>query len=155
MSAPVPLCRYIFPNGVRCDCAARSGFQFCRHHTPDALQRRTVPLDPPPPPRPRPPAPVSARPFSSLSHWRAVRRFIERAPGSQLQLVVDQLMIGLERGLISHRSAGALLHEIQKRRRFLSVEAILFRARELDPASFDLTDAQIADHVREIFSCCR
>lgn len=142
----IPLCHHIFPNRTRCRAAARAGFRYCRHHTPEAIERRRLaglPPEPPPPPPPPPPRFAPPIGFSSRRHWRIMRRAIAQAPASQFQLIIHQLMIGLERNLISHRCAGALLHEVQKRRRCLRLEAELLRARSLAPDPTKFTEEGI------------
>ena len=153
MSAPVLLCRYTYPNGAPCRAIARSSFQFCRHHTPEAIRRHRLAFSlaeehssSSPAPNPQPPLLVAPRPFSTVAHWRAVRGWIAQAPASEFPVIIEQIMRGLGRNLISHRCAGALLNQIQKRRQYLRLEALILRARELRPGL--LTD----EHVEAVLS---
>ena len=145
MLSSVPLCNFILDNGSRCHCAATTGKPFCRHHSPEALADRRARVAAQSARRQASAPSPSARIFSRRSHWRRYHKRIGNASPAEFLTIIQDLMDGLQRGLLSHRCAGRLLHEVQQRRQVVAIQYSCARVRQLAGHAIHFTDQEWKD----------
>jgi hypothetical protein len=107
-------CSYTFPDGRSCRSLARRHTSLCRHHTAQALEERADRARRAEPPLPDTSVPPPRSEFTSF--WRGYHRVIRRSDESEFDEILVDLMDALDRGDISDRSAGRLLHTLVQRR---------------------------------------
>ncbi len=113
-------CSYILPSERPCRSLALRNRSLCRHHTAPALEeraQRALRATPPPPDFDSPPLPNEYKSF-----WRGYHGAIRNSDESQFDEILADLMDALDKGVISDRSAGRLLHTLVLRRRQLHQE---------------------------------
>lgn len=135
------ICRFALDNGDRCQAPARRNRPFCRHHDPE-------PYDPSPFGLSRTALPKRA-PADYRDSWRRMHEWIAVADEPSLDAYMENVMIVLGEGGLTHRRAGGLFAAIQSRRRQLAAES-LDRLRDVilafaalgtpPPEAFDDTD---------------
>lgn len=114
-------CSWVFPDGRPCRCPARHHRSLCRHHTPEALEERARRSALPPPELALETPPTRSE---YASFWRGYHGAIRRSPESQFDEILSDIMDALDRGVLSHRSAGRLLATLVQRRRQLHQERL-------------------------------
>ncbi len=131
-----PNCAFVLDNGQPCRCPARHGHRFCRHHTPDALDRRRAAAHPLPEPADAPrllSSPPEADPWGLRAYWRMHHRIIAASTKVEALDDIFQMVVGaLGSHEISPRSAGRLLAAVLDRKQLLAREAQAAALRALE-----------------------
>jgi hypothetical protein len=96
------ICSFLLSNGHRCQCVANRDQDFCRHHTPQALRLRDAA-------EAGEFSEEASDHFSPRREWGHLRQDIAQAEPDQFPDYIEALMINMDAGRMSPRTAGRLL----------------------------------------------
>lgn len=131
-------CAFVLDNNQPCRGPALHNDRYCRHHTPDALNRRRLRstqlngLDELPADLPDRSENGVWTPNVLRAYWRMHHRVILSADSTDCDEIFEMVLGALGNHDISHRSAGSLLRAVLDRRKVLAAQAQQAAFRDLE-----------------------